>query len=67
MSTDRAALDPAIKAAGPAIAGLAYCVGSINLKPVSRITDEDVERDFRLNALGALPRRAGGTARAEGQ
>ncbi len=52
--TDRTALDLAIKAAGPAVAGLAYCVGSINLKPVSRITDEDVERDFRLNALGAF-------------
>jgi NAD(P)-dependent dehydrogenase (short-subunit alcohol dehydrogenase family) len=52
--TDRAALEAAVKAAGSTVAGLAYCVGSINLKPVSRITDEDVERDFRLNALGAL-------------
>jgi len=51
---DRAQLEQAVKAAGPAVAGLAYCVGSINLKPLSRITDEDVERDFRLNALGAL-------------
>ena len=52
--TDRAALEAAIKAAGPSIAGLAYCVGSINLKPVSRITDDDVLRDFELNALGAF-------------
>jgi NAD(P)-dependent dehydrogenase (short-subunit alcohol dehydrogenase family) len=52
--TDRAQLEAAIKAAGPAVAGLAYCVGSINLKPVSRITEEDVLRDFRLNALGAF-------------
>ncbi len=51
---DRAALDAAVKAAGAAVGGLAYCVGSINLKPVGRITDEDVERDFRLNALGAF-------------
>lgn len=51
---DRPALDAAVKAAGPAVAGLAYCVGTINLKPVSRVTDEDAERDFRLNALGAL-------------
>lgn len=51
---DRAALEAAVLAAGPAIAGLAYCVGSITLKPVSRITDEDVERDFQLNALGAF-------------
>ena len=51
---DRAALEAAVKAAGPAAAGLAYCVGSINLKPVARVTDEDAERDFALNALGAL-------------
>lgn len=50
----RAELDAAVKAAGPAISGLAYCVGSITLKPVSRITDDDVLRDFRLNALGAF-------------
>ena len=52
--TDRAQLDAAVKAAGPSVSGLAYCVGSINLKPVARITDEDAERDFRLNALGAF-------------
>jgi len=52
--TDRAQLEAAIKSAGPAVSGLAYCVGTINLKPVSRITDEDVARDFRLNALGAV-------------
>lgn len=52
--SDRASLEAAVKAAGPAIAGLAYCVGSINLKTVSRITDEDVLRDFELNALGAF-------------
>lgn len=52
--TDRGQLEAAIKSAGPTASGLAYCVGSINLKPVSRITDEDVERDFRLNALGAF-------------
>jgi NAD(P)-dependent dehydrogenase (short-subunit alcohol dehydrogenase family) len=52
--TDRAQLEAAVKAAGPVAAGLAYCVGSINLKPVSRITDDDVERDFRLNAQGAF-------------
>ena len=51
---DRAQLEAAIASAGPSVSGLAYCVGSINLKPVTRITDEDVERDFRLNALGAF-------------
>ena len=52
--TDRAQLEAAIQSAGTSVSGLAYCVGSINLKPVTRITDEDVERDFRLNALGAF-------------
>lgn len=51
---DTGALQDAIKAAGPEIAGLAYCVGSITLKPVARITAEEADRDFRLNALGAF-------------
>lgn len=36
-----------------AIAGLAYCVGSIDLKPLKRATEEDFLSAFRLNALGA--------------
>ncbi len=47
-------LEQAIGAAGPAIDGLCYAVGSINLKLVSRIADDDVLTDFRLNALGAF-------------
>jgi NAD(P)-dependent dehydrogenase (short-subunit alcohol dehydrogenase family) len=47
-------LEQAIAAAGPDVAGVAYCVGSINLKPVSRITHEDVLKDFELNAAGAF-------------
>jgi NAD(P)-dependent dehydrogenase (short-subunit alcohol dehydrogenase family) len=39
--------------AGPALAGLVYAVGSINLKPLARLTAADFERDFRLNAVGA--------------
>jgi NAD(P)-dependent dehydrogenase (short-subunit alcohol dehydrogenase family) len=50
---DGAALKAAIEAAGPSVSGLAYCVGSINLKPLARLTDADFEADFRLNALGA--------------
>jgi NAD(P)-dependent dehydrogenase (short-subunit alcohol dehydrogenase family) len=38
---------------GQALAGLVYAVGSINLKPLTRLTTADMERDFRLNALGA--------------
>jgi NAD(P)-dependent dehydrogenase (short-subunit alcohol dehydrogenase family) len=50
---DAAALKGAVEAAGASAAGLAYCVGSINLKPVSRLSSADFETDFRLNALGA--------------
>jgi NAD(P)-dependent dehydrogenase (short-subunit alcohol dehydrogenase family) len=39
--------------AGEALAGLVYAVGSINLKPLARLTTADFEKDFRLNALGA--------------
>lgn len=56
---------------GGALKGLIYAVGSINLKPVARLSDDDFLNDFRLNALGAakaiqaaLPhlKQAGGTA-----
>jgi NAD(P)-dependent dehydrogenase (short-subunit alcohol dehydrogenase family) len=50
---DPAALRAAIEAAGPRVAGLAYCVGTINLRPIARLTDDDALRDFELNALGA--------------
>jgi len=38
---------------GP-IDGLAYCPGSINLKPFNRLTTADFEKDFQLNVLGAV-------------
>lgn len=51
---DGPALKSAVEAAGGIVRGLAYAVGTINLKPVARLTDEDVDGDFRLNAVGAL-------------
>jgi NAD(P)-dependent dehydrogenase (short-subunit alcohol dehydrogenase family) len=36
-----------------AIDGLAYAVGSINLKPLARLSEDDFLNDFRLNALSA--------------
>ncbi len=36
------------------IHGLVYCPGSINLRPFSRLTDEDFLADFRQNVLGAV-------------
>ncbi|MET3112689.1 3-oxoacyl-[acyl-carrier protein] reductase [Pedobacter sp. CG_S7] len=34
--------------------GLVYSVGSINLKPFSRLTEDDFLIDYRLNVLGAV-------------
>lgn len=39
--------------AGAPLSGLVYAVGSINLKPLGRLTAADFERDFRVNAAGA--------------
>tara|TARA_R110002049_G_scaffold302804_2_gene496252 strand:- start:402 stop:1094 length:693 start_codon:yes stop_codon:yes gene_type:complete len=36
------------------IDGLAYCPGSINLKPFHRIKEEDFLAEFQLNAMGAV-------------
>lgn len=36
------------------IHGLVYCPGTINLKPFSRLTDEDFKNDFEINVLGAV-------------
>lgn len=38
--------------AGP-LSGLVYAVGSINLRPLARLTQADFARDFRVNAMGA--------------
>ena len=51
---DRASLEAAIQHAGPAVDGLCYAAGTINLKPVHRLTDADALRDFEINALGAF-------------
>ncbi|WP_341895677.1 SDR family oxidoreductase [Ferrovibrio terrae] len=50
---DEAGLAAAITAAGPAIAGLAYCVGSIDLAPLRAVTSATMLQAFRLNTLGA--------------
>lgn len=42
-----------VKEAGDDLAGLVYAVGTINLKPVGRLSDDDFITDFKLNAFGA--------------
>jgi NAD(P)-dependent dehydrogenase (short-subunit alcohol dehydrogenase family) len=50
---DAASLGAAIEAAGPSVRALAYAVGSIRLKRLGSLTDDEILEDFRLNALGA--------------
>jgi NAD(P)-dependent dehydrogenase (short-subunit alcohol dehydrogenase family) len=49
--TDAVALRQAVAAAGTPLAGLAFCVGSILLKPLARLTEADFVETFRLNAM----------------
>jgi NAD(P)-dependent dehydrogenase (short-subunit alcohol dehydrogenase family) len=51
--TDPAAVKAAAQAAGAPLAGLAFCVGSILLKPLARLTEGDFLDAFRLNTLAA--------------
>ncbi|WP_206930983.1 SDR family NAD(P)-dependent oxidoreductase [Roseococcus thiosulfatophilus] len=51
--TDTAALKSAITGLGTPLAGLAYCVGSILLKPATRVTEADLADTYRLNVIGA--------------
>ena len=34
--------------------GLIYCPGSINLKPLGRLSEDDFRHDFQINVLGAV-------------
>lgn len=54
--TDAGALAAAVGgvAGERGLSGLAYCVGSIVLKPLKRIAAGEAEAAFRLNAVGAL-------------
>jgi NAD(P)-dependent dehydrogenase (short-subunit alcohol dehydrogenase family) len=40
-------------AAGEAVSSVVYAVGTINLKPLGRLTKSDFINDFSINALGA--------------
>jgi len=39
--------------AGDEVSGLVYAVGTLNLKSIARLTPDEMQRDFRVNALGA--------------
>lgn len=46
--------DSALATISGPIDGIAYCPGSINLKPFHRLTSVDFEKDFQLNVVGAV-------------
>ncbi len=50
---DDQALAAAVQAGGPALGGLAFCVGSIVMKPLRRASAADFIDTFRLNAVAA--------------
>jgi NAD(P)-dependent dehydrogenase (short-subunit alcohol dehydrogenase family) len=50
---DEASFARAADALPHALDNLVYVVGTINLKPLARLTAIDLDRDFRLNASGA--------------
>ena len=37
-----------------AASALVYCPGSINLKPIARLSEEDFRNDFEINVIGAV-------------
>lgn len=39
---------------GDEINGLVYCPGSINLKPINRLSLDDFRSDFEINVIGAV-------------
>ncbi len=51
--TDDAHIVEAVAQAGPTLDGLVYAVGTINLKPLMRLTHTDFLNDYTINALGA--------------
>jgi NAD(P)-dependent dehydrogenase (short-subunit alcohol dehydrogenase family) len=51
--TDPALFPRVMEGVQDALSGLVYAVGTINLGRLSRLTLEDFEQDFQVNALGA--------------
>lgn len=52
---DHTTIEAAVHAAGQhGLHGLAYCVGTIDLKPLSRTSADDLMRSFQINTVGAF-------------
>ncbi|MGB7433657.1 MAG: SDR family oxidoreductase [Ahrensia sp.] len=52
--TDDGQIEAVVAAAGDDLSGLVYAVGTINLKPLGKLTADDFLNDFNLNALAAV-------------
>lgn len=48
------ALDTQIEQLPTELHGLAYCPGTINLKPFHRLSEEEFMHDFQVNVMGAI-------------
>lgn len=53
-ATDSDAVEKAIGQGPEALDGMAYAVGTIDLKPLRRVTAEDMRHAFDVNVIGAL-------------
>jgi NAD(P)-dependent dehydrogenase (short-subunit alcohol dehydrogenase family) len=51
---DNAHIANAVADAGKVLDGMAYAVGTINLKPLARLSEADFLNDYHINALGAV-------------
>ena len=51
--TDARHLDEATAAAGGSLAGLVFAVGTLQLKPLTRVSVDDLVHDFTVNAVAA--------------
>jgi NAD(P)-dependent dehydrogenase (short-subunit alcohol dehydrogenase family) len=51
--TDQGLFERVAEDAGDAISGLLYAVGTLNLKRINRLSIEDFNKDYQINAIGA--------------
>ena len=51
---DKEQIDEVSKKHGDTVFGVAYCIGSINLKPLKITKDDDFIQSYKINTLGAI-------------
>ena len=51
---DKEQIDQVSKKHGDTVFGVAYCIGSINLKPLKITKDDDFIQSYKINTLGAI-------------